>query len=100
MSTKPSVPGEPVSSLPIPLSMRELATVLVKHYGLKQGDYDLLVEYQIGTGAVGPDKDNMMPGAMIGVARIGLIPATTIGPTTVNAALVNPAKKPKKAVAS
>ena len=55
-----------------------------------------MVEYQIGTGAVGPDKDNLVPGAMIGVSRIGLMPTTKLGPNTVDAALINPTKKLRK----
>ncbi|MDO9272317.1 MAG: hypothetical protein Q7T94_04805 [Rugosibacter sp.] len=78
------------------LSMRDLASVLVKHYGLTEGTYDLVVEFQIGTGAVGPDKDNLVPGAMIGVSRVGLVPTTEQGPNTVDAALLNPTKKPRK----
>ncbi len=95
MSTKAPLSSKPALNTPMPLTIRELTKVLVKHYGLKQGEYDLLVEYQIGTGAVGPDKDNMLPGAMIGVSRIGLTPATTVGPTTVDAAVTNPSKKSK-----
>ena len=96
MSTNAPLTGEPKTSPLTPLSMRALATLLVKHYGLRQGEFDLLVEYQIGIGAVGPDKDNMLPGAMIGVARVGLVSTTQVGPTTVDAALVNPVKKSKK----
>lgn len=77
-----------------PLSMRDLAAVLVKHYGLHEGRYDLLVELQIGMGAVGPDPDNLSPGAMIGVHKVGLLVAKDSGgPTTVDAAVVNPATK-------
>lgn len=76
-----------------PLSLRELAVVLVKHSDLSAGQFDLLLEYQIGIGAVGPAKNNLVPGAMIGVTRVGLLPAVAIGPNTVDAAKINPAKK-------
>ncbi|MHB1173543.1 MAG: hypothetical protein ACYCZJ_00255 [Sulfuriferula sp.] len=78
------VPVEP------PLSMRDLTTVLIKHYGIHEGRYDLLVEFQIGMGAVGPDPASLNPGAMIGVSKVGLMPAKGNGPTSVDAALVNP----------
>ena len=71
------------------LSLRELAAVLVKHYGLHEGQYDLVIEFQIGTGVVGPTQAPTL-GAIVGVSRVGLIPATADGPTTVNAAMVNP----------
>jgi len=96
MSTdKPATSWTP-TPVEAPLSMRDLAGVLVRHYDLHQGHFDLLVEFQIGTGAVGPDATALTPGAMIGVSRIGLMPSKTDGPTTVDAAIINPAKKPRK----
>lgn len=83
-------------SVDAPLSMRDLASVLVKHYGIHEGRFDLLVEFQIGMGAVGPDPSALTPGAMIGVSRIGLAPSRSDGPTTVDAAVANPLKKSRK----
>lgn len=93
MSTDKSPINSISESVEAPLSIRELASVLVKHYGLHEGCFDLLVEFQIGTGAVGPDPAAPIPGAMIGVSRIGLMPSRTDGFTTVDAALVNQVKK-------
>jgi hypothetical protein len=64
--------------------------VLIRHHGLTEGLFDLLVEFQIGTGAVGPDKDRLLPGAMIGLARVGLSPAKVRGPNTLDAAELQP----------
>lgn len=75
------------------LSMRDLAVVLVKHYGLTEGKYDLMVEFQIGTGPMGPDKDSLVPGAMIGLSRVGLLPVAKLSPNTIDASQVNPKKK-------
>lgn len=96
MSTdKPDTNWTPVP-VEAPLSMRDLAGVLIRHYGIHEGHFDLLVEFQIGMGAVGPDPTALSPGAMIGVSRIGLMPSKADGPTTVDAAIVNPAKKSRK----
>ena len=76
-----------------PLSIQELTGVLIKHYGIRDGNFDLLVEFQIGMGAIGPSPDDMKPSAIVGVNRIGLVPAQTITPLTVNASVVNPIKK-------
>ena len=96
MSTdKPATSWTP-TPVEAPLSLRDLAGVLVKHYDLHEGHFDLLVEFQIGMGAVGPDPTALTPGAMIGVSRIGLMPSKTDGHTTVDAAIVNPAKKSRK----
>ena len=83
-----SLPHLPVKS---PLSMRDLTILLIKHYGIHKGCYDLLVEFQIGMGAVGPDPASLTPGAMIGVSKVGLILAKEKGQSSVDAGLVNPA---------
>lgn len=100
MSTDNTPATWPPAPIGTPLSMRDLAAVLVKHYGLHEGRYDLLIEFQIGMGAVGPDPTALTPGAMIGVSRVGLMPSQTDGPTTVDAAIVNPAKKARKKAAA
>ena len=91
MSTDNQNIGLPPVPVDAPLSMRDLTTVLIKHYEIHKGRYDLLIEFQIGMGAVGPDPASLIPGAMIGVLRVGLMPAKGDGPTSVDAALVNPA---------
>ena len=70
--------------------LREMATILVKHHGLHEGLYDLAIQFQISIGAVGPNPASMLPGSMVGVQNIGLVYAAKEGPTTVNAAQVNP----------
>jgi hypothetical protein len=73
------------------LSMKELATLLVKHYGLTEGRYDIYIEFQIGVGAIGPSPESRLPGMMMGLSKVGLTRAgTNDGPTTVDAALINP----------
>jgi hypothetical protein len=80
-----------------PLSILELTTLLIKHYDVHEGIYTPLIEFQIGVGAVGPRPESQYPGAMIGVAKVGLAKAKTLGPSTVDAAEANPRKKkPKK----
>lgn len=83
-----SLSPSPVES---PISMRDLTILLIKHYGIHEGCYDLLVEFQIGMGAVGPDPASLTPGAMIGVSKVGLMLAKENGPSSVDARIVNPA---------
>lgn len=82
------------------LDIKELTALLIRHYDLHEGDYDLLIEFQIGVGAFGPDPNAPSPGAMVGVSRVGLTPAKIKGPGSVDAAQVNPKtttrKKPTK----
>lgn len=79
--------------------LKEITALLVKHHGLHEGFYDLMLEFQIGVGAAGPDPSSVIPSAMVGVKRIGLMKTIVLGTTTVNAAEVNPPVQPKKTVA-
>lgn len=84
----------------IELSLKEVATILIQHYNFHEGLFDLSVEFQIGIGGVGPSKETLMPGATVGVSKLGLITAKTFGPTTVDAAVVNPDPKSVKEFAA
>lgn len=77
------------------LSLRDLTELLIKHYGIHEGKYDLLMEFQIGTGMFGPTPDAKLPSAFVGVSKIGLMPASVESATTVDAAIVNPGKTKK-----
>lgn len=82
-----------------PLDVRELVVMLVKHYGLHQGRYDLFLEYQFAFGNFGPAPEQLLPSAVLGISHFGLIAVaegSKGGPFTVDAAIVNPASKPGK----
>lgn len=76
-----------------PLNSREITEVLIKHYNLHAGKYDLLIEFQIGTAMLGPSPDEVCPTAMVGVSRLGLVESITETPNTVDAAIINPPQK-------
>lgn len=77
------------------MSLVELGTLLIKHNGIHEGLYNVSVEFQIGVGSVGPEPNSVVPGAMIGVSKIGLAKVDQSGPHTVDASKVNPVKKPR-----
>lgn len=78
-------------------TLREITEILIKHQGLHEGLYNLLFEFQIGVGAVGPSPTSIYPGAMLGISRIGLSKSENVNIHTVDAAEVNPLKIiPKK----
>lgn len=89
---KPEVLGTQPEEM---LDLKQLTALLIKHYGHKEGLFDLSVQLQIGTGAVGPDKDHVLPGAMFGVAGLGLRKVTKLGPTTLDATEVKAPVKSK-----
>jgi len=80
--------------------LREIAELLVRHQGLHEGLYDLAIEFQIAVGGVGPSPESILPGAMVGVKRIGLKQAALLGPTTVDASIINPPPAAVKKVAA
>lgn len=84
------------------LSLDELTAVLVRHFDIHEGFYDLAVQFRVGTGAFGPDQDQLLPGAAITVARVGLNEVPKLGPKSIDAAKINPksrARAQKKAPA-
>lgn len=76
-----------------PLPLREITVLLVKHYGLREGLWDINFELQVGIGRFGM-SDKVLPGAMLGISRVGVTktPAEQAGPNTVNAADLNEMK--------
>ncbi|WP_297484401.1 hypothetical protein [Ferrovum sp.] len=81
--------------------LREITELLIKHHDLHNGLYDLSLEFRINIGAVGAvgavgqasSSPSVIPGITVGISRIGIINAEKVGPSTVDAAKVNPQKK-------
>jgi hypothetical protein len=82
--------NQEASNKALSLELKEITEILVKHFGLHDGKYDISIEFNVGVGAVGPTEQNRLPGAMIAVSRIGIAQATQDGPATVNASEINP----------
>ena len=84
-----------------PLSLREITKLLIKHYDLQEGLYDLSLEFTVGFGPIGPSPDAIVPGIMVGINKLGLIQATEAKtPSTVDAKEVHSSakKKSKKSI--
>lgn len=98
MSTKTAATAsaDERSAVGPPLSLKELAVLMVKHYGLHEGHYDLMIEYKIGTGIVQPDPNEALPGAMIAISRVALVKSDKPEGAAVDAATANPARKVRK----
>lgn len=78
---------------PKTLPLKEVTALLVKHFDHHEGLFDLILQINVAVGQIGPTADQALPGAMFGVAGIGLTRAEKMGPGTVDAAVVNPKKK-------
>ncbi len=71
-------------------ALKEMAELLIKHQELHEGFYELNIEFQMFVGSVGPNQEAALPGAMMGVSRIGLTKVPMKTPHSVDAAEVNP----------
>ena len=87
----------PPKAIGQPISLREITELLIKHYDLHEGNYDLLMEFQLGVGLIAQNLEQPpAPTAMVGISRLGLTSAPVISPNTVDASAVNPVKKSSK----
>lgn len=84
---------------PYQLSIQQLGAVLLKHYGLHEGKYQLSVGFKIGVGSVpsGEEDTETIPGAIVGVEGVMLTrePDDAQSPNILDAAVLNPKKKPR-----
>lgn len=87
--TQPALPGAVAS----PLNNRELAELLIRHYDLHEGHYELLVEFMIGSGNMGPSPEAVAPTAFVSFSKVGLTKVLAPTALSVDAATVNPLKK-------
>src|ERR1039458_1748922 len=51
------------NTIPKTLSLKETATLLVKHFGYHEGLYDIAFAVQVAVGQVGPAPETQFPGA-------------------------------------
>lgn len=75
-----------------PIPLKELAAILIKHYGFHEGFYEVGVQFNIAVGTVGPDLTQVAPGAVVTVGGIGLSKCLESSPLGVDASAVNPAE--------
>lgn len=68
------------------LTLKELTSLLIKNYGIKNGYYETSVRFGITVGGVNGPDNAPIPGVSIGVAAVGLIPSIKENPNAVNAA--------------
>jgi hypothetical protein len=76
-------------------SFQEIAEALVKAQDLHEGLWGVFVKFGIQATNVGPSDNDLRPAAIIPVMEIGLQRFDKKSNLTVNAAEVNPKKKPK-----
>ena len=75
------------------LSLGEITALLVKHFEIHEGLWGIAFGINIGVGQFGPNPQEALPGAMIGISNVSLIPSEKEGPNIVDAAQINPIRK-------
>lgn len=79
------------------LALKELGAVLIRHYGLHEGLYDVSFEIIMGGGRFADEGGLPMPGAFIGIRQVGLVRVEKPTDNTLDASVVNPAAAVAKA---
>jgi hypothetical protein len=74
-----------------PIPLKDLAKILIKHYGYHEGFYEVGVQFNIAVGSVGPNQTQIAPGAVLTVGGIALSRCPESSPLGVDASVVNPA---------
>lgn len=71
---------------------QELAALMIKAAGLREGKWQLIITFGFGATNFGPDQSQMNPGAFAVVQSIGLQRATPDAPAALvaDAATINP----------
>ena len=74
---------------------KEVLEALVKHAGLHEGKWQLIVTFNFAAANVGPTQNEVSPGAVVAVSGVGLQRAEDGSPDAlvIDAAEVNPARK-------
>ena len=80
------------------VTQQELVELVIKHVGIHEGEWTLLVGIGVGSGNFGVAPDQIAPGVMVTFNQIGIqrvMPGSPQAPGSVNvdAAKVNPKKK-------
>lgn len=96
----PTDQKKPPEFVGTPLSLREITTLLIKHNKLTEGHYELTVEFTVGFGPIGPSVEDSVPGALVGIRKLGLIRIPAETPTSVDASKVNRKKAEKSKAAT
>jgi len=56
----------PEKTVKTPLTLQEIGELLIKHYKLHDGLYDISIEFRFGFGAMPGDEGNKIPGQYSG----------------------------------
>ena len=76
---------------------KEVARLLVKEHGIKEGFWGVWIRFGIGSANVGPDVRHLTPAAVVPVVELGIQRFETANNLTIDAAELW--RRPRKSVA-
>lgn len=79
----------------IVFSHKEVAEVLIKAGDIHEGLWGLYIEFGLNAANIGPNPNEIVPAAILGVNKIGIQRFKEINSLSVDAAEVNPVHKVK-----
>lgn len=79
----------------ISFSYREIVEALVKKQDLHEGLWGIYVKFGMQASNVGPNNNDLKPAVIVPLLEIGLLKVDKETNLTVDAAKVNPLKRPK-----
>jgi hypothetical protein len=79
------------------LDLKGLAALLIKHFGHKEGLYDVAFGIKVAVGQVGPGGADALPGAAFGISSVGLVKVAKKAANTVDAGELQSAVREKRA---
>lgn len=71
-------------------SHKEIVEELIKRQDIHEGIWRLYIEFAFGAGNAGPSPEQIVPTALIGIQRIGILRVEAEDALSVDAARVNP----------
>lgn len=92
MSTKAKT-AKTSAAEPALLTMQELGALILEHQGIREGLFDVKIEFQLATGGVGPNPIQLLPGIIIGISKIGLAPSDKPNASTLDASKLSKSRK-------
>lgn len=81
--------GTPPNLVAEQLTLKQLTEILIRHYNLTEGFYELSVEINFTAANAGPSQDQVLPSAIVSFSRVGLAVSSAESPLAIDAATIN-----------
>lgn len=73
------------------IDLKALGKILIRHFRLHDGIYEVGARFKVGIGNFGSADDGTAPGALFTLEGVGISKSGNPSPSSIDAAVVNPA---------